>query len=1691
MTNYAFNASISTYSALSAPAVAGTLTGDLNNGAYNALPIGFDFWYMGSRYTTISAATNGFLVLGNDVVPDNNYQLLNNLATGQRPMLAPFWDDMVLDNAGLVSYQTSGTAPNRIFTVQYSSIRTSAGVNVFPMQIRLSETSGTIQFFYNRPNAATTNVSASIGINSNSATSAGSFLSLNNSGTAPTVSSATETTTITPNPGNNQSYSFTPSAVAAATDLFFTDVTSTSITLNWTDNSADDAGFAIYRSTDNTTFSYVGKTSASATTFNATGLAAGTTYYFRTYSIRESLNAAPLTGTQATVSTATSGLVLYYPFNGNSNEVISGARNAVSVAAPALTLDRFGAANSAYYFSGSNYMYQGGTAYPAPTAFSLNLWFKTNTATGGKLIGFGGNQTGSNATFDKHIYMSDAGKLYFGVYDNAIKIINTASSYNDNVWHNVVATLSSTGMKLYVDGVLQAASAATTAAQGIQGYWRFGYDALTNWKGNNTNSLEGLSGTSTPVGIITSDYFTGTLDDIQISNRELTSDEIKVGTAAAFNGYAYKKTITLNTKNIVSGTATLTNFPYLLSIQDNDLKLNTALCNLTTTGYATGKVLSNIGADITFTSSTGTALNFDIDTYDPTTGTLVVWLKLPSISNASNLLVNMLFGKATPDVNVTSSTWPSDYKAVFHFDENTYTGTTNDATTSALTAAVSSTMSSANFVSTGKIGKAFTFNGTDQKIVAAANTAYALASTPFTLSAWINTAAPASDQKIISNQTSGGIGYKMGLNGAKPENQNDGTPNRDGLANVTGTSQTVLANTWYHVQGVYSGTTTQTLTMYVNGEEKQKRTGIAAPGTGTVLSFGVGEGGNQFWFNGTLDEIRISNLNKSADWIRTEYRNQNNPTTSGGTSASIAAIGALQAEGKAASSYPGLVYTFAGTYGNDPFSAANWTTNTQNLIELPAATGKVSVIIPASKSVLLSNPLSVYGLSIASGSTLDLNAKMLSVGCNVYNSGIITGNAGSLTFNGISNTQDYNSTTTKTTLVNLTGNNTAGGTVNLNTGVLDVTGVLSLTNNTKLNILSPVILTLKSTATTISNVAALTGTSAIAGNVSVETWLTGGAGKRGTRMFSSAINETSLLTSGNSTYQQLQKNIVVTGPGGAANGFDPGNTAQPFAVVLTKYNEPALLSAAQFINIPSLKTGAVPLAPAGEGFLFFFRGDRTNYTTAGAANSIKLSANYVPESFPAVFTGPLNQGNVSVTIRNTNNNNDANNGYNVLGNPYAATIDWDLVVAGNPGTGIANELRVIQPGGAMMSRKKVGTTVSVVNTGDALAAQYIQPGQGFYTRKTTAGTSAFTFSENYKAVTSVPNRLLSIPDGQETIKLRTLSAVNPGSANSTDDAIQLHIQLKDAALVTDETAIVFKAGMDPNFDENDAAYFAAGGTVTLSTLSLDGKSNAINFIPEISQVKTVKLNVNATTTGNMTLNFSDITTIGRYKAKLRDAYSNTETDIKSSPVYTFSIDRTISATYGAERFTLVLEEPDPQSINLSSFVVKKNGNTADLNWISYLEQATNRFEVERSSDGMRYTNLSSIPASQNSNTKRSYSFTDLSPLSGLNYYRIKTVFEDESSVYSEIRSLNYSKNEGSLIRIYPNPSSDVISINLEALKARLTIFDLSGKPVKTVLYGSDEPIKTSVNNLKEGVYIAEVKDSQTGKVVFKSLFVKR
>lgn len=140
---------------------------------------------------------------------------------------------------------------------------------------------------------------------------------------------------------------------------------------------------------------------------------------------------------------------------------------------------------------------------------SLEVWFRTTTGRGGKLLGFGDAATGRSILLDRHLYLDDQGRVLFGVRPAAALVVTSPRAYGDGQWHHAVGTLSATGMRLYVDGVLVASRSDVVGAAPTDGYWRVGGDTLTGWS-------------SEP----SSHWYAGALDEVAVYPRALTAAEV-------------------------------------------------------------------------------------------------------------------------------------------------------------------------------------------------------------------------------------------------------------------------------------------------------------------------------------------------------------------------------------------------------------------------------------------------------------------------------------------------------------------------------------------------------------------------------------------------------------------------------------------------------------------------------------------------------------------------------------------------------------------------------------------------------------------------------------------------------------------------------------------------------------------------------------------------------------------------------------------------------------------------------------------------------------------------------------------------------------------------------------------------------------------------------------------------------------
>lgn len=170
--------------------------------------------------------------------------------------------------------------------------------------------------------------------------------------------------------------------------------------------------------------------------------------------------------------------------------------------APAITGD-----SRAITVNGNNGYVSSDAQFTNPQVFSTEAWFRTTTNQGGKIIGFGNQNSSLSSSYDRHVYMLNDGRLRFGVYPGGEQTVTSPNAYNDGTWHQVVSTLSGEGMRLYVDGSLVASNDNVTSAEAYNGYWRFGGDRV--WSGANSN------------------YFAGSLDEVAVYSDALTAEEVQ------------------------------------------------------------------------------------------------------------------------------------------------------------------------------------------------------------------------------------------------------------------------------------------------------------------------------------------------------------------------------------------------------------------------------------------------------------------------------------------------------------------------------------------------------------------------------------------------------------------------------------------------------------------------------------------------------------------------------------------------------------------------------------------------------------------------------------------------------------------------------------------------------------------------------------------------------------------------------------------------------------------------------------------------------------------------------------------------------------------------------------------------------------------------------------------------------------
>ena len=331
-------------------------------------------------------------------------------------------------------------------------------------------------------------------------------------------------------------------------------------------------------------------------------------------------------------------------------------------------------------------------------------------------------------------------------------------------------------------------------------------------------------------------------------------------------GWQYRKMVTIDHSQVIEP---LSDFPVYIQTVDNDLKNHA----------------QSDGDDILFMDGTGVAhrLWFETETYDQSTGTLVAWVKLPSLNVIDDTMFYLYYGNAeVTSQQFPEQVWDDPYRAVWHLNNNPIEGII-DSTLNNNDGTSQGGMTSSDLV-TGKTGPCLDFDGINDCI---SFSEFTESMNTGTCIAWIKTTSD--EIGVVWGEAKKTVD-KPYMAFGKYSNDKlwfardifGSTSNYQGFKSIA-----MNDGQWHQVAWLSKGSGNGN-SFYFDGQQ-------------TSLSWQDGYDPNGMWFDdqytdtqsigaldrpnsrshwtGLLDEIRIADTPISSAWIATEYANQNTPSS--------------------------------------------------------------------------------------------------------------------------------------------------------------------------------------------------------------------------------------------------------------------------------------------------------------------------------------------------------------------------------------------------------------------------------------------------------------------------------------------------------------------------------------------------------------------------------------------------------------------------------------------------------------------------------------------------------------------------------------------------------------------------------------------------------------------------------------------
>lgn len=165
--------------------------------------------------------------------------------------------------------------------------------------------------------------------------------------------------------------------------------------------------------------------------------------------------------------------------------------------------------------------------------------------------------------------------------------------------------------------------------------------------------------------------------------------------------------------------------------------------------------------------------------------------------------------------------------------------------------------------------------------------------------------------------------------------------------------------------------------------------------------------------------------------------------------------------------------------------------------------------------------------------------------------------------------------------------------------------------------------------------------------------------------------------------------------------------------------------------------------------------------------------------------------------------------------------------------------------------------------------------------------------------------------------------------------------------------------------------------------------------------------------------------------------------------------------------------PGSGTFQLVQFSGATSGNQPHLNWQARNDGSISYYALERSIDGNQFNVIGTIPVSNQTGSSHNYTFTDLSPKNGINYYRLKMEDTTAHYFYGPTISLQLS-NSTPLLVIYPNPVKYgffLVDLPEATSTSTFLLTDLSGRIMKKVIVPPGQSqVRIDIPGLPRGTY---------------------